>query len=255
MPKLQVVRHAHARRPYELKDAVRVSREELRTMIHTGIFGEVAEGSERMIKRMRNVLISAALLDGRDVLCVESPSRQVLEELNILAVLHGAEFVYEGPPVKRKTLDAPPSRIQRYEPDTRLPKAVIVDIDGTVAKHVKRSPYDYNLVQTDAPKHDVIRIVHALRDADNRIIFVSGRPDHCRAATELWLDRHIRDWDELHMRATGDTRNDALVKLDIFDAEIRDRFNVVGVLDDRDRVVRMWRTLGLTTLQVGDGAF
>ena len=57
------------------------------------------------------------------------------------------------------------------------------------------------------------------------------------------------------MRDTGDGRPDNVVKLEIFDREVRERYNVVGVFDDRNKVVSMWRSLGLTVFQVADGDF
>jgi hypothetical protein len=57
------------------------------------------------------------------------------------------------------------------------------------------------------------------------------------------------------MRPAGDSRRDAIVKQEIFDTEVRDRWRVVGVFDDRRQVVRMWRALGLTVFQVAEGDF
>lgn len=46
------------------------------------------------------------------------------------------------------------------------------------------------------------------------------------------------------------------VKRELFDKYVRDRYNIVGVFDDRDQVVHMWRKqLGLTVLQVDYGNF
>lgn len=59
----------------------------------------------------------------------------------------------------------------------------------------------------------------------------------------------------LHMRTTGDTRKDSVVKKQIFDHGIRRRWNVVAVFDYRNQVVRMGRGLGLTVFQVADGNF
>jgi hypothetical protein len=59
----------------------------------------------------------------------------------------------------------------------------------------------------------------------------------------------------LHLRAVGDHRKDAVVKREIFDREVRDRYRVVGVFDDRMQVVAMWRELGLTVFQVAEGDF
>ena len=57
------------------------------------------------------------------------------------------------------------------------------------------------------------------------------------------------------MRPEGDTRKDAILKREIYEREIRNRYNVAYVLDDRDQTVRVWRDLGLTCLQVADGDF
>lgn len=142
-------------------------------------------------------------------------------------------------------------------PDPNAPFIDICDIDGTVAEMNGRSPYDYSLVSTDRPK---LKIIHMLkgRYAQNReIIFVSGRPESCRGDTEAWLRFHLGfPFEHLYMRATGDNRNDAIVKREIFDTHIRFKYNVSLVFDDRDRVVRMWREeLGLTCLQVAPGNF
>jgi len=62
-------------------------------------------------------------------------------------------------------------------------------------------------------------------------------------------------YEGLFMRATGDQRRDHIVKEEIFDREIRGRYHVVGVFDDRAQVVRMWRSLGPTVFQVAEGNF
>lgn len=46
------------------------------------------------------------------------------------------------------------------------------------------------------------------------------------------------------------------VKKELFDRYVRDKYNIRFVLDDRDRVVKMWRNeIGLKVLQVAEGAF
>jgi len=42
---------------------------------------------------------------------------------------------------------------------------------------------------------------------------------------------------------------------EIFDNHIAPKYNISYVLDDRDRVVDMWRSLGLTCFQVDWGNF
>lgn len=144
-----------------------------------------------------------------------------------------------------------------YTPDLTLPSAVLVDIDGTVALMQGRSPYDGTLLHTDSPNPVVVRLVKDLRHAGERIVFCSGRDEEHREVTRRWLLEHEVGaiGDALLMRPTGDTRKDAIVKRELFDQHIRDNYAVRFVLDDRNQVVRMWRSLGLTCLQVADGAF
>jgi hypothetical protein len=90
---------------------------------------------------------------------------------------------------------------------------------------------------------------------DTYIVIVSGREAICKPETEQWLaDNGIR-YDELYMRAAEDKRDDRIVKQEIYEANIKPRFNVRFVLDDRDRVVKMWREQGLKVLQVAEGDF
>lgn len=53
----------------------------------------------------------------------------------------------------------------------------------------------------------------------------------------------------------GDMRKDSIVKRELFDAHIRDVYDVHYVLDDRQQVVDMWRGLGLAVFQVAPGDF
>jgi hypothetical protein len=58
------------------------------------------------------------------------------------------------------------------------------------------------------------------------------------------------------MRPEGDNRKDSIVKRELFDTHVRNKFYIDFVLDDRDQVVDMWRNdLGLTCLQVDWGDF
>lgn len=161
--------------------------------------------------------------------------------------------------VRRDIFPEPPrldpiEQLSRYVPDLTKPLAVVVDIDGTVAKMDGRSPYDYSLVSTDLPNTPVIHVVANLAKSHS-VIYLSGRPETCRKETAAWLNRYSYPVDGLFMRGADDTRDDAIVKRELFDKFVRDNYHVIGVFDDRNRVVRMWRQLGLTVFQVADGAF
>ena len=147
-----------------------------------------------------------------------------------------------------------PGRV--YDPDPELPPAVLVDIDGTVALMNGRGPFDWARVGSDLPNAAVIAAVRAMHAAGHAVVFCSGRDEVCRAETEAWLDLYVGvPYEALFMRPAGDNRRDAVVKREIFEQEIGDRWRIVGVFDDRQQVVRMWRALGLTVFQVAEGDF
>lgn len=141
-----------------------------------------------------------------------------------------------------------------YVPDEDLPKAWIVDIDGTLAlNRGTRSPYDWHRVGEDFLNVPVYTVARGLEMVGIKVILASGRDEVCRPETEEWLKVHaalISD-SPLHMRPQGDTRKDSIVKREILD-EIAQEYRVIGVLDDRPSVSRMWREIGLPVLQVGD---
>jgi predicted kinase len=152
----------------------------------------------------------------------------------------------------------------RYQPyvnahrDTWRGRTIIVDIDGTVAMNDgHRGWYEYDKVADDKYHEDITDLVHILMANGDvgYLVFLSGRSEDCRDETTAWLDKEFWAEDyELYMRASGDHRDDAIVKYELFDKHLRDR-NIWLVLDDRDRVVKMWRDLGVRCLQVAPGNF
>lgn len=147
-------------------------------------------------------------------------------------------------------------------------QAIICDIDGTIAIHdtAVRSPYDHAKSHLDKPQVQIIDLLQLVNLGDNcsndhnggeiQIILVSGRKEQFRAITEEWLRKHLVPWGILLMRKDNDNRSDAIIKREIYDAEIKDKYKVLFVLDDRQRVVDMWRKeLGLVCLQVNYGNF
>jgi hypothetical protein len=133
-----------------------------------------------------------------------------------------------------------------------------------------RSPYDWSRVGEDKPNWPVVTLVGALLAADTDVILVSGRMEQCRKATLDWLLNKatlpVGLIGGLFMRADGDMRPDEIVKREIFDNQVmpllRESYpgrpelqKVEGVIDDRAKVVRMWRELGLTCVQVAPGEF
>jgi predicted kinase len=148
-------------------------------------------------------------------------------------------------------------------PTSPVPRAFLVDLDGTLALMNGRGPYDESCVIDDLPNTPVIETVRALIGIGWDPIFMSGRTDGCRDDTEVWLLKHVfrsemitpRLYAPLLMRTAGDQRPDSVVKLELFNAHVRNQYNVRLVLDDRASVVQMWRSIGLTVFQVAEGNF
>ncbi|GAA0286621.1 hypothetical protein GCM10010302_26120 [Streptomyces polychromogenes] len=149
--------------------------------------------------------------------------------------------------------DQPP--VRPYVPDPDLPAAVMCDIDGTLALTGDRGPYDFSRCEIDLLNEPVRHALEAFRRAGDRLVLLSGRGEEHRTQTESWLRAHEVPYDELWMRAAGDTRRDDVVKAELFDAHVRERYAVRVSLDDRDRVVAVWRRMGLPTWQVNYGDF
>ena len=141
---------------------------------------------------------------------------------------------------------------------------VITDLDGTIsdAEHrvhlVRNHPKDYDTffaeARNDGPIDAVITVLQALRQAGHDIHIITGRSEVVRTDTEEWLRQHEVPFDRLLMRTDGDYTPDDRLKEKWFRAEYEPS-DVLLVLEDRARVVKMWRRLGLTCLQVADGDF
>ena len=145
------------------------------------------------------------------------------------------------------------------------PNAIIVDIDGTVAdishrlQHIKKEDQDwdsfYALCTEDKPIPEMVELVTAL-NRDNDILFLTGRNQSTEFATRKWLREHFPFYWVLFMpRGREDYGWDKDIKRGCYLSKIAPLYNVKMVLEDRDQCVKMWRGLGLRTLQVTDGDF
>lgn len=265
---------------------VRVNRDDLRRMLYATTSTLLSWQQEQNVTQIERAIARTALEKGKDV---------VIDAMNLRAkwvrqwYTLGYEIEFRDFPVSLEdaiarnagrenplpevvifntyerltdlgALPPPPPddkpKTTRYAPDWNLPGAYLFDIDGTLA-HIPqggRSPYDYTRVHEDEVDESVAYLANALGNT-YQVIVMSGRDEECRRETEAWLTANNIRYDELHMRPHGDKRQDATVKAELFDRHVRNRFNVHGVIDDRNQVVRMWRDLGLKCYQAQEGAF
>ena len=165
-------------------------------------------------------------------------------------------------------------------------RTVIFDLDGTLADiDVRRSKstkpngkldwdvfFDADNIKLDKPNHPVIKTAQMFHDNGFRVVIFSGRNDRSFHATVSWLKSHDVPHDLLVMRpdkfkdkswpiadgnpATPDMRfmPDDILKKKMLDTFV-DIDDVFLVVDDRNKVVDMWRGLGLNVFQVAPGDF
>ena len=250
----------------------RVNKDELRAMLDNSYF---SKGNEKFVLNMQDLIIKAALAEGKHVIVDnthlapkhEARIRELIKGLAVLEIVDFRHVPLEtcierdlkrfnsvGEKVIRDMYNqfiAPPRAPKPiYNPN--LPDAIICDLDGTLALIRDRNPYDASLCEQDLVNEPVRSI---LQTSGKAIVFVSGREDKYKPQTLAWLDQHDIKFDRLYMRKSGDLRKDSIVKQEIYEQLILNQYNVAFVLDDRDQVVRVWRDLGLTCLQVDYGDF
>ena len=271
-----------ARKLQSATDATIVSRDIIRQMLGATEKTVLDTAGERRVTKMEHALIREAFNRGESVIIdnMNLDNRRAAAYAD-LAHLQGVPFevrnvfnldtelcVQRSPlpesVVRRQCAKALKMRplndyvrvplMTPVQQDETLPPVYLTDADGTIAhidKKNPRSPYDYSRVQEDLPDKAVTPVVNAL-SYRFEVFVVSGRSEDCRAETEQWLRDNKISYDALYMRRSGDDRHDAVIKREILDEIVKTRY-VLGVFDDRERVVDGWLTAGLKVFDVGGG--
>lgn len=144
-------------------------------------------------------------------------------------------------------------------------KHVIVDLDGTLAviehrRHLARGKnknwkkFEEACVD-DLPNGPVIEVVSALHMRGYVIHIFSGRSEAVKPQTLTWLRNNFVQFDSLTMRPEKDYTPDQELKRKWLYENFPNKEVILCVIDDRRRVVSMWREEGLTCLQVDFGEF
>ena len=140
---------------------------------------------------------------------------------------------------------------------------VIFDIDGTLADvserihHVKKKPKNWKAffqgMAQDKAIHSMVRLCNILYTSGIRIVLCSGRSEEHREQTVIWLGQQGVNYHELLLRPNNDRRSDTEVKQELLGT--LDKTKILFVVEDRSRVVEMWRSEGLVCLQCAPGEF
>lgn len=262
----------------------RVNKDEIRSMLDNGKW---SKDNEKFVLKIRDALINAAMYEKKNVIVDdtnlapkhEEAIRAIIKYHNQVEEYNKTNNFYEleikdftNVPLEecikrdqkrpnyvgekvikqmyRQFLQPPPSAIPLIP---GAPDAIICDIDGTLALFGDANPYDrdFSKDEVNTPVRDILL---AFNNALT-IILLSGRDGKHREATEDWLSHWGIPHNELYMRTAGDNRKDFLIKKELYDKHIQGKYNVRFILDDRDQVVELWRSMGLTCLQVAEGDF
>lgn len=259
----------------------RINRDDLRMMFDDGY---VSKGNEKFVKQVRDMLIIKALEDGKHVIVDDTN----LSETNLVRIqqlvhefnkAHNDEVSIEvkemetslaesiardakrekkvGETVIRQMHRQFFDKSDRYaKQDESLPKAIICDLDGTLALMNGRNPFDASTCEKDLLNVPVYNALMQYHNTGHKIILLSGREDQYRTQTERWIACHHIPHEMLLMRKHKDNRKDSIIKREIFEADIQHKYYIEVVLDDRNQVVNMWRDeLKLPCFQVYFGDF
>ena len=257
---------------------VRVNKDDLRKLMDNGVHSK--ENEQRII-RTRNSIIFDALANGRNVVVDDTNFAPVhAETLKAIADQFEAEFkvTFMNTPLEvclernaarenpvpaeviqhmyDKYIKPPTPPLPEGEPyNDNLEEAIIVDVDGTLA-HIDpnnpRNVYDASRAMEDILDDAVASIVSMAYDNGYKVIILTGRHSGHLPVTKQWLEANGINYDEIYSRREGDKTEDTVIKEALYEEHIKGKYNVKFVIDDRPSVCRMWRSIGLKTLQVGD---
>ena len=151
-----------------------------------------------------------------------------------------------------------------------MKNTIIFDLDGTLAlidkrREVSTKPngkldwgkfFNSTNIKLDEPNLPVIKMAQLFSEQGFNIVILSGRSNKTETATRSWLSENKVPFNKLIMRnsETDHFTPDWVLKKNMLDENLNIN-DVFLVVDDRDRVVKLWRSLGLTTFQVAEGNF
>ena len=159
--------------------------------------------------------------------------------------------------------------LQEYFSTFQKTPAYVFDIDGTVADISQRKDKAtredgtidwsafYEGMENDTPFAWAVVMIRSFIKIDGlEIIFLTGRPEKYRGATDRWISKHIGLFKyTLLMRPDNCFDQDSVLKQSIYQDKIEPKNSVLAVFEDRSRNVEMFRKNGVICLQCDKGDF
>lgn len=243
------------------------------------------DNRERQIHDMQHMMLLGFMADGRDIVIDNlNLNPKTVSRYKTMGAQYGytvtvknfGHDIHWSEAVRRDSLREGTARVGKsviiqsymqaglYKDPLRT--AVIFDVDGTLANcdhrqhFMEETPKNWRgfnaAMAQDTLNISIGALYHIVARQGLTPIIVSGRSADFRRVTETWLHNALDINDQyfaLFMRGFNDSRDDAIVKKEIYDTYIDPYFDTLFVVDDRPKVIRMWRAQGLTTLDCGKG--
>ena len=152
-------------------------------------------------------------------------------------------------------------------------EAIIFDLDGTIANISHRVHYlkgyenpdgswnkkanwnkFHNSISDDIVVKPIKFMLNHLYSNFIDIIILTGRNDSVKKNTVKWLRDNEVSYDHLIMRPKNDHRSDTVFKLEQL-KKLEKNFKIHFIVEDRNRVVKMWRDEGYFCLQCKEGDY
>ena len=135
---------------------------------------------------------------------------------------------------------------------TSMVPAIIIDMDNTLCFNMTARPWygpgSAEGLLEDIPNEPVCELVRNYSSLGYQIILITGRDISQKEATERWLKENNVQVDLAFYRPSKDFRTGVELKKE-FVVKLLTRFNIKFILEDDDKIVKMYRDLGLTVLQ------
>lgn len=145
--------------------------------------------------------------------------------------------------------------------------AIILDLDGVVADSSHRLKYadirdwDTYDILTDYDTTyewsdlliEMIQVYNSIMACQVKLIFITARGNRARCATKDWLlvNFGLKSNDYvLYMRPDGDKSEDCVLKQTLYEAFVKDSYDVRFVIEDKLSNAIMWRKNGLVCLHM-----
>jgi len=106
-------------------------------------------------------------------------------------------------------------------------KAILCDIDNTLAIRGSRDIYEFKKAGTDKVNKPVKKIIELFFNAGYKIVLISGREGKYSQETKQWLAGKKIPYNKAYFRKEGDYRNDEIVKKEIYEKYIKDHVHLL----------------------------